>query len=139
MSIWSVIITATAVNRTHASTINALIPARFRMFADTEPIVPRSIIARYAPVSPAVQATRISDVLLFNIARVTRSVRPGQLATGVYAQVSEIYNRHWFLRYDCELSDLYLAVVIRSALWKHERLHRRSTLYQWSLPAYLSK
>lgn len=94
MSIWNATIIATAVNRTHALITNASIRALSRTFADTEPIVRRSITVQCAPVNPAVQATRISDAHLFNIARVTRSVRPVQPVTEVYAQVSEIYDQN---------------------------------------------
>jgi hypothetical protein len=75
-----------AVNLTLVSIINASIPARFRTYADTGPIVRRLIIARYAPVNLAVQVIRISDALQFSIAKVTPSVQPGQRVTEVYVQ-----------------------------------------------------
>jgi len=72
----------------HASITNASIPALFRMFADMEPIAPRSITARCALANLVARVIRISVALLFNIAKVTRSARPVQPATEAYAQVN---------------------------------------------------
>lgn len=127
------------------SIINASILVPFRTFVDMELIVPRSIIARFVPVNLAAQVIRILDVRRSNIARLTLNAQLVQCAMEVYAQVNQDYiivckdNVKIIKLIFITTGYVYILYAIRSALWKYERLHWRSTLHQWHLPTYLQK